>query len=215
MATTTSIMRERKVRAKAPPPRVLVISLTVFALLVVAAIVLDRRYFLQRLAGPRPAAETASGLLIDVATSTSRFRDETRAFSIALPDGWRVLTAEESAPYDVRIAGPSLMVIAVKVAEVRYTSIDVLVGRLRNIEQEKARNTHIERVEFKGYPGVRRVIHLNRETVFMLDVLAEGREYHVQYSVPSDIAESHRPVVEAMLESFEPVKAVSGDEATL
>lgn len=187
----------------------------VFGLLVVGALILDGRYILQRMASPKPIADTAPGMLVDVMTATNRFRDEGRAFSIALPDGWRVMTAEETAPYDIRIAGPSLIFIAAQVTPVRYTSIDVLVGRLRNIEQEEQRNTHIERVEVGGYPGVRRVIHLHRETVFMLDVLGEGREYHLQCGVPADIAESHRPVVDAMLETFEPIKAVGGDEATL
>lgn len=206
MKTRTPISRIHGQPARAGLPPAVVVSLMVFGLLVVVALILDGKYILTRMAGPRPVSETAPGMLIDVATATNRFRDEARAFSIALPDGWRVMSAEETAPYDIRLAGPSLIFIAVQVTPVRYTSIDVLVGRLRNIEQEEQRDTHIERIAFKGYPGIRRVIHLHRETVFMLDVLAEGREYHLQCGVPVDIEASHRPVVEAMLETFEPVK---------
>ena len=122
--------------ARAGLPPAVVVCLMLFGLLVVAALILDGKYILQRMAGPKPVADTASGMLVDVATATNRFRDEARAFSIALPDGWRVMNAEETAPYDIRFAGPSLLVIAGQVTPVRYTSIDVLVGLRRNIEPD-------------------------------------------------------------------------------
>jgi hypothetical protein len=62
---------------------------------------------------------------------------------------------------------------------------------------------------------VRRQSRLVRVQLVMLDVLAEGREYHLQFNLPAEMDEAYRPVAMEMLNSFEPIQAVPGDEATL
>lgn len=196
-------------------PGLVVGSLVLFGLLVIVAIFLDAAGFARRLSQPASTVHSAADLVIEMSTSTNRYVDAARAFSIALPPRWSVAPSDMAAPFDVRLAGPHLMGIAIQVTKVPYTSLDTLVGRLQAIERDRGIDTHIERIEFKGYPAARRTSRLTRETVHALDVIAGGCEYHLQFSMPSDLDANYRAVAQAMLDSFEPIQAVAGDEAAL
>jgi hypothetical protein len=204
----------RSGRSKGLPPLV-GMALAAFGLLVVVAILLDGSRFKRQLTEKQGQLPPAADLLVEMATSTNRYVDEDLAFSIALPPRWSFQQGDAVSPFDIRFNGPAFMYLSIQSVKVPYTSIDTLVGRLQAIERDQGVNTHIQRIEFKGYPGVRRFSRLNRETLHMLDVIASGREYHLQLSVPSELSDTYLAVIQDMLGSFAPIEAVAGDEASL
>jgi hypothetical protein len=181
----------------------------------IVAFIMDSRTLSSGRPNPMNSPEGAKALIIDVTTTTNRYSDARRAYSIAWPEGWKRVTGSEVQPFDVVFNGPNLMSLSIQVTEVPHETIDDLVGRLRNIEKAQGVHTHMEVGDFHGHPAVWRTARLTRMAMRTLDVLAGGREYHLQAYVPSDIFDTYLPAVNAMLESFMPSQAVSGDETTL
>jgi hypothetical protein len=179
------------------------VAMMLFGILIIVAFIMDGKKLMSQ---PPPIASPAGAqaMLIEVTTTTNRFADERRAFSVAMPDAWYITTGRDAYPFDMVFRGPNLMSLGIQVTDVRYETIDDLVGRMRSMEKEQGVNTHIEIVTYRGHSAVRRQARLPRIVLRSLDVLAGGKEYHLQFKVPSDIYDLYQPAVDAMLDTFAP-----------
>ena len=197
----------RKARRQAIPVEhpMFTVAMMLFGILIIVAFIMDGKKLMSQ---PPPIAspDAAKAMLIDVTTTTNRYVDAHYAYSISLPEGWYQTTGEEADPFDLVFRGPNLMSLGIQVTEVPYEKIDDLVGRMRSMEKEQSVNTHIEIVTYRDHPAVRRQARLTRLVIQSLDVLAGGKEYHLQFKVPSDIYDVYQPAVDAMLDTFAPAK---------
>ena len=178
------------------------ISLMVLSLLIAAAFILDARGFFNK---QRKTFndKTVSEWVITVATSTNRYVDPARRFSIIIPEGWSTKTGADAYPRDVVVFRPTVLELNISVSPVTYDNLDQLKYNLRRIESDWQADTHIEDYDFKGRPAVKRTCRITNEKLFMIDFIERGLAFHFQFSTQPEYFDEYQPLISELLNTIE------------
>lgn len=176
-------------------------GLIAFALTFVLAVILDLRWMAAR---KRAAAPDLNDLVIDAATGRETYRDAAGRFLLRIPAGWKLIRNPQMAPWELALEGPELMSLRMQVAKVDYATLDKLRERLLEIEEEWQIDSAMENVVFKGLPAIQRTVRVSGYRLRLLDLVTQGWEFHLQAAAPVEAFESRLPVLEEVLNGFEP-----------
>lgn len=173
-------------------------------LALVAALVVDltrtARRFRDRPAIPSDQDPAALALGI----RDRSYQDPQGRFRITVPEAWAVLRGEDIAPFDVRFAGPRGMEISLLAAPAESERFDLLLRKIRKIEDDYGVNMNIRTNVFQGYPSVERTTRMVHKTVRALDFIARGQSHHLQGSAPRETFADSEAFLTQLLGTYEP-----------
>jgi hypothetical protein len=154
----------------------------------------------------------------DPAARTLGVRDRTYLdargrFRITLPAAWVVLTGEEIAPFDIRFAGPDEMEVSVQISATPSNRPDLLLQRIRNIEEQYGVNMNIRTNQFKGFPSVERTTRMVGKTVRALDFIANGQAHHLQAAAQREQFDASEAFLDQLLQTYQPGPVGGGEPA--
>jgi hypothetical protein len=175
--------------------------LLLFAILVVVSIIVD----LRRISARKRAAQDINNLVIDAATASETYRDPAGRFTLHVPSGWRLVRNPQLAPWELFMDGPNAVSLRMQVAKVEYATLDKLRERLIEIEREWEIDSAMENVVFQDLPAIQRTVRVSGNRLRMLDLVAGGHEFHLQVAAPVESFESQLPVIEEVLNGFQPL----------
>ena len=193
-----------------PPPRsrnVLpvwaVTALSLSGFLTIAAIGIDA-YILSHPAKDSTIAKTPADLLLAVTTATNRYVDPQKKFSIAKPAGWTVRFGDDGSDFDAKLEGPDRLVLYVVAADAPGETMENLKKTFADMEQNEGRATHITETTFHGLPAISRFTRMDLNALRSLDFLSGETSFHLMGLIPREEFDSHRAVIEALMETLQP-----------
>ena len=189
---------------KGGPPSWVQMSLLAGGILATVAIIADGTHF-ARVSGVVVKPQTPTDMFLSVSRATDRYVDPDRRFSIALPPGWTWQRKKNDEDYDLTLMGPERMQLAILVMYAPVKTLEELRKDCEETESEQRIVSHIEETKFKGHPAIQRFCRLKLSSFLALDVLAHGTAYHLMGTIPTERFESHRTVLSALIDSFEPI----------
>lgn len=190
-------------RQRVLPGRVIT-ALTVVGFLTMAAVVADMYGFARKPRAQALAPRTPTELLLAVTTATNRYQDPQGRFSIALPRGWTAAYGGPDVEYDAKLEGPDRLFLQVIVAKAPGETLAHLRVTFSNIEQETARVTHIEDMDFAGRPAIGRYCRMDTVAFRAVDFLVGDTSFHLMGILPREHFATHRPVIDALMETIQP-----------
>ena len=179
--------------------------LLVLGIAVVVALAVDFYHY----AHPNPDSVAAvvvtkspAEMLLAITTAKDVYRDPKGRFSVAVPGGWQVAGTPDLG-YDLTMEGPNLLWFSVMVTDDAEDSIETLKDKIKAMEQELQRDTHIQERDFKGHRAISRFTRMSLDSLCMIDLLDAGRSFHLVGKIPADEFERGRPVLDALMETFQ------------
>lgn len=175
-----------------------------FGLVLVVALVVDLTLAGRKFRGRPvfPAAEDPGALSLGVRDRT--YQDPQGRFQVTVPEVWAVLQGADIAPFDVRFGGPDDMELSVQATPAESDRFDLLLKKIRKIEENYGVNMNIRTNVFKGYPAVERTTRMVHKTVRAVDFIAQGRAHHLQAAAQRDSFETREAFLAELLQTYVP-----------
>jgi len=185
-------------------PASIITALTIIGFLTIAAVIVDFYSFAHRPQAQVLVPKTPSELLLAVTTATNRYQDPQGRFSITVPKGWKAMFGGANVEYDAKLEGPDRMFLQVIVAKAPGETLDNLKKTFTNIELETARMTHIEDMQLAGRPAISRFCRMDTVAFRAVDFLVGDTSFHLMGIIPREHFESHRAIIDALIETIQP-----------
>lgn len=180
----------------------------IFALLVVAALVVDLKNISRRAAdfrrtgGAGPRSGDAADILRGLADPP--YVDPSGLFRVVPPRHWVKLPKPPAGFFNVVFQGPFGMDMSVRATVTNGLAFDKLVDQLKQIERGLAADTHMDFAYVGPCRAVKRSVQLFRSRVLLLDFLTGDLAHHVQFSVPPHLYDEYEPVFLRLMQTYEP-----------
>lgn len=179
------------------------------ALVVALVVDLTRQFRRLRERPVFPSAEDPAALALGVRDRV--YRDPAGRFQVTVPEAWAVLTGEDIAPFDVQFGGPNDLTLAVQASPAASDRFDLLLKRIRKIEDNYGVNMNIRTNAFKGSPAVERTTRMVSKTVRAVDFIAQGQEHHLQAAAQRDSFEASEAFLLQLLQTYVPGPIPAGE----
>jgi len=140
------------------------------------------------------------------------YRDKSGWFTMQPPAGWKVESRPASRPYNVVFRSPNGPDIRIMAVAVDYTAFPRLLKRIDRIERELGIDMNLRLDRFKSYKAARRTATLHGEKVLAIDFLHGSVAHHIQFSAHPDVFDRYLPVVQDILETYEPLAPAEATE---
>lgn len=181
------------------------LGLALIGIFVAVAFMADAFVLAKKKAAGAPPGLTPANLLLSVTQATNRYVDRDGRFTIAVPAGWQAVYGGTNVEYDALLTGPDRLRLQVIVGDAPLETLPNLKRVFGDIELETMRNTHIADMTFRGQPAISRYCRMDIDALRCVDFLHEGRAFHLMAQIPRENFESQRAVVDALMETIEPL----------
>jgi hypothetical protein len=140
------------------------------------------------------------------ASSYRRYADPKGFFSIVPPVGWRVQDYPQDSRGKVAFFAPAGNVdLRVLVNAVSFGTVDELVSHCQRMEAKLGFSTNIERVDFEGWPAVKRSFKTKGIKFTYIDFLVGKVDHNLAFSAPEGIFGKYHSAALSSMKTYEPV----------
>ncbi|TAN36316.1 MAG: hypothetical protein EPN23_08715 [Verrucomicrobia bacterium] len=133
-----------------------------------------------------------------------RYTATSGLFSIVRPTGWKVLTGEDIAPYDVTLASPNGVNISLSATPVNYDDLPTLFTAMSKREKEFGVQADIQTLYFHGSPAARREVRMMRSQAVVIDFVTNRVAHQIFCIIPLESLEQYRPVLMKLVDTYQP-----------
>ena len=140
------------------------------------------------------------------ASSYRRYTDPKEFFSIVPPAGWRVQDYPQDSRGKVAFLAPASNVdLRVLVNAVDFGTVDELVAHCKRMEARLGFSTNIERVDFEGWPAVKRSFKAKGIKFMYIDLLVGKVDHNLAFVAPEGLFGKYQSVALSSMRTYEPV----------
>lgn len=183
--------------------------LTGVGLFAIIAFMADVYSFSRRPQAQALARIDPARMILAITSATNRYQDPQGRFSIALPPGWTAQFGDDRSEFDAKLEGPDRLRLFIIAAHAPGETMQNLKRVFSDIEQETARQTHIEDLQFQGRPAISRYCRMDVDALRSIDFLVGDTAFHLMAMIPREHFESQRVIVDALMETIRPGPAAA------